>query len=122
MTRLKRRAEAAAAYLVLNVMGFSAAAVESALVRFFGRKSSLVMTNVPGPRKPLHFGGRRIERIMFWVPQAGGIGLGVSIMSYHGSVTLGVVSDVGSLDEPQQLVDAFGRELGSYGVGATSVG
>ena len=43
-------------------------------------------------------------------------------MSYHGSVTLGVVSDVGSLDEPQQLVDAFGRELGSYGVGATSVG
>ncbi len=115
MAGLRSAAEGAAAYAVLNFMGFSARLVESALVRFFGKKSSLVMTNVPGPREPLRLGGRIIDRLLFWVPQAGGIAVGVSVISYAGTVVLGVLSDGGSLADPQRLVDAFEAELEAYG-------
>lgn len=115
MAQLRKAAEGAAAYAVLNFMGFSARLVESALVRFFGKKSSLVMTNVPGPKEPLHLGGRTINRLLFWVPQAGGIAVGVSVISYAGTVIMGVLSDGGSLAEPRLLVDAFEAELDAYG-------
>lgn len=116
MNRLKRNAQGAAAYALLQMMGFSAAVVESALVRFFGRKSSIVMTNVPGPREHLHFGGARISRLMFWVPQAGGIAVGVSLITYAGSARIGVLADAGSLPDPGALVEAYERELESLGV------
>ncbi len=116
MEQIKSTPEAAAAFGLISLMGFSAAAVEAALVRFFGRKSSIVVTNVPGPREHLHFAGRRIERLLFWVPQAGGIALGVSVMSYAGAVVLGVLSDSGSLADPYRLVRGFERELSELGL------
>lgn len=122
MAQLRRAAEGAAAYAVLNFMGFSARLVESALVRFFGKKSSLVMTNVPGPREPLRLGGRTIDRLLFWVPQAGGIAIGVSVISYAGTVVMGVLSDAGSLPEPGRLVDAFETELEAYGAAEVVAG
>ena len=36
------------------------------------------MTNVPGPQKPLFLSGSAIETLMFWVPQSGRLGLGIS--------------------------------------------
>ena len=48
------------------------------------------MTNVPGPREPIYFAGTRIAGVVVWVPAAGPIGLGVSIFSYNGAVTVGV--------------------------------
>jgi hypothetical protein len=44
------------------------------------------MTNVPGPQQPLYFAGKRIRELDFWVPQSGGIGMGVSILSYDGRI------------------------------------
>ena len=35
----------------------------------------LVLTNVPGPATAVSLGGARVERIMFWVPQASRMGL-----------------------------------------------
>jgi hypothetical protein len=48
---------------------------------------------------------------MFWVPQAGKLGLGVSLFSYAGQVTVGVAADAGLIAEPDALVDGFHREL-----------
>ena len=118
MANLKSSAQGAAAYFVLNVMGFSARVVESLLVRFFGRKSSLVMTNVPGPSEPLSFGGRSISKLLFWVPQAGGIAVGVSVISYGGELTVGVLADDASLPDPMLLIEAYEKELAAYGVPA----
>lgn len=116
MAGLKSRAQGAASFALLTVMGVTARAVETALVRFFAAKSSLVMTNVPGPADPLHLGGRRIDRLMFWVPQAGGLGLGVSVLSYAGTVVVGILADTGTLADPGVLVAAFEDELVAYGV------
>ena len=83
---------------------------------FFGKKSSLVMTNVPGPRQTLRFGGRAIDRLMFWVPQAGGIAIGISVISYDGNVTVGVLADQASLADPASLVRRLEQALEDYSV------
>ena len=46
------------------------------------------MTNVPGPRQPLYLAGSELKQMMFWVPQSGNIGMGVSILSFNGEVIL----------------------------------
>ena len=48
---------------------------------------------------------------MFWVPQSGHLGLGISILSYAGGVMLGIASDEGLVPDPEGIVDAFGAEL-----------
>jgi hypothetical protein len=48
---------------------------------------------------------------MFWVPQTGTVGLGVSILSYGGGVQFGVIADSALCPEPQQIIDAFEPEF-----------
>ena len=48
---------------------------------------------------------------MFWVPQSGHLGLGVSILSYAGHVTVGIASDAGLVPDPEALVAALDAEL-----------
>jgi len=85
-------------------------------MRFFGTKASLVLTNVPGPREHLSLAGSRVADLMFWVPQAGDLGLGVSIMSYAGNVGVGVMTDAGVIPDPETLVAGIRAELGLLGV------
>jgi hypothetical protein len=60
---------------------------------------------------------------MFWVPQAGKVGLGVSIFSYAGQVTVGVSVDAGLVPDPHRLVRAFHDELSTLSaVSAASEG
>ncbi len=50
---------------------------------------------------------------MFWVPQSGRVGLGISILSYAGEVRLGLAGDAGLVPDPQRIADAFSVELES---------
>ena len=111
MDELKRSPEALVAFGVLNVMGFAPVEVERLGLRFFGSKATAVLTNVPGPREPLYLAGRKLERAMFWVPQSGRLGLGISILSYAGGVMLGVATDEGLVPDPEKIVDGFEREF-----------
>jgi diacylglycerol O-acyltransferase / wax synthase len=70
-----------------------------------------VLTNVPGPREPLYMAGRKIDKVMFWVPQSGHLGLGISILSYAGSVMLGIATDAGLVPDPERIVDNFNVEF-----------
>jgi GNAT superfamily N-acetyltransferase len=80
-------------------------------VRVLGAKSSAVVTNVPGPREPVFLAGARLRRMAFWVPQAGSVGLGISILSYAGDVTVGVAADANLVPDPGQLTRAIEDEL-----------
>ena len=55
--------------------------------------------------------GKPIKELMFWVPQAGEIGLGVSIISYNGQVLLGLIADERVISTPQLVMDAFERQV-----------
>ena len=111
MDELKRSPEALIAFGVLNVMGFAPVEVERLGLRFFGSKATAVLTNVPGPRDPLYLAGRKLERAMFWVPQSGHLGLGISILSYAGGVMLGVATDEGLVPDPEKIVEGFEKEF-----------
>jgi hypothetical protein len=72
------------------------------------------MTNVPGPRQPLYFAGQELKSVMFWVPQSGKLGLGISLISYNGQVRLGVTTDAGLVPDPEAIIDAFHREFADF--------
>jgi WS/DGAT/MGAT family acyltransferase len=111
MDRLKRSPEAAVMFGMLTAAGMAPTAVERVAVEVMRKKASLVLTNVPGPRRPVYLAGAKLSGVMFWVPMAGRLGLGLSIFSYSGHVTLGVAADASLVPEPRELVQGFEEEL-----------
>ena len=57
---------------------------------------------------------------MFWVPQSGRLGLGLSLLTYRGSATLGVACDAGLAPDPERLVEAFHEEVVELRKGAST--
>lgn len=111
MRALKDSHQPLLAFGLLAAMGAGPQFVQDALLKSLARNASAVMTNVPGPQTPLFLAGSRIEEMMFWVPQAGDIGLGVSILSYNGHVRFGVVADRGLCADPGRISAKFGDEF-----------
>ncbi len=69
-----------------------------------------VTTNVPGPREPLYWMGRRLEEIIPYVPIASTVRTGISIFSYDGELTFGITADYDA--NPDLEVLARGIEHG----------
>lgn len=111
MDALKRSPQAFVAFAVLQAIGATTAKIEEIVLKIFAKKATAVATNVPGPREPLYFCGTKVRSVMFWVPQAGRLGLGVSILSYAGTVRVGVATDVSLVPDPENLVAAYERAL-----------
>ena len=98
------------AFGLLAVAGLLAKPAQDALLGLFSRKTTAVMTHVPGPREKLKFLGATLEQDLVWVPQSGTVGLGVWILSYGGGVQFGVISDATLCPEPQKIIDQFEPE------------
>lgn len=111
MNALKGSTQPLLAFAVLAVAGLLVKPAQDALLELFSRKATAVMTNVPGPRQRLQFLGATLQECMFWVPQSGDIGLGVSILSYAGGVQFGVIADKQLCEEPQRIIDGFAPEF-----------
>jgi WS/DGAT/MGAT family acyltransferase len=111
MDELKGSPEALVAFGLLSLMGLAPVEVEQLGLRFFGSKATAVLTNVPGPRQALYMAGNKIDNVMFWVPQSGHMGLGISILSYNGGVMLGIATDAGLVPDPERIVDNFKVEF-----------
>lgn len=112
-TQIKRSPQAIAAFAVLAAMSAITPRISEQLVRMFGAKATAVITNVPGPRTKRYLAGKPIKRILFWVPQSGHLGIGVSIFSYAGEVVLGVATDARLIPDPDRLVHACACEIES---------
>ncbi len=121
MEELKRSAEAPVTLGILGMMGVSTDAVRELVVRTLEPKATIVLTNVPGPPIPLYLAGRQIREIMFWVPQAGRLGVGISIISYAGNVYLGIATDAGLVPDPERVLDGVYEELQRMKVLAAAV-
>lgn len=111
MDDLKDSTMPVVAFGILALIGSMPQRLQDFVVDIFGTKGTLVMTNVPGPRQQLYFAGAAIDRMMFWVPQSGRLGLGISILSYNNEVLVGVASDQGLVPDPETIVAAFHQEL-----------
>jgi diacylglycerol O-acyltransferase len=111
MNALKGSTQPLLAFGLLAVAGLLIKPAQEAMLSLFGKKTTAVMTNVPGPREKLKFLGSTLEQSMFWVPQSGDIGLGVSILSYGGGVQFGVITDTTLCPDPQKIIDEFEPEF-----------
>lgn len=112
LAEVKRSAEAIGMRWLLDVFGRGPKPLQQVAQHLFGSKVSLVLTNVAGPVQPLSLAGRRIERFMFWVPHPGDdVGLGVSVFSYRGKLSLGVIGDAARLPDPERIAHLFEREV-----------
>jgi diacylglycerol O-acyltransferase / wax synthase len=111
MDALKGSFQPVLALGLLAAMGAGPKALQEVLLQALARNGSAVMTNVPGPQQPLYMAGAAIDSLMFWVPQSGDIGIGVSIISYNGAVQFGVITDRGLCPDPEHVVSRFGSEF-----------
>ena len=111
MDELKTSWQPLLAFAVLSVSGLLVKPAQDALLGLFAKKTTAVMTNVPGPSQPLRFGGATLRQNLFWVPASGDVGLGLSILSYAGGVQFGLITDKRLCPEPQQVIDRFAIEF-----------
>jgi WS/DGAT/MGAT family acyltransferase len=96
---------------LLAAMGAGPRLLQDTLLHAMARNATAVMTNVPGPQQPLYLAGAKIGSLMFWVPQSGDIGMGVSILSYAGDVQFGIVTDRGLCPDPERVIARFAPEF-----------
>ena len=111
MEALKLSAQAWAVFELFSLVGSLPAAVEEAAIALFSAKASLVASNLRGPGRPLHLAGAPISQLLFWVPQTGGIGTGVSMFTYQDAVQFGVVADRRLIPDPSELVSIIQTEF-----------
>lgn len=111
MRALKGSRQPAIALALLAAVGLGPRAVQDGVTNFLGRNASVVMTNVPGPAIPLYLGGERLSEVGFWVPQAAGIGLGLSLLSYDGRVAFGVMADAARIPDPARIAARFEEQF-----------
>ena len=98
---------------LMAALGLLGEPAENVAIDLLSKKATLVASNVPGPTHQLYMGGSRIVQMMFWVPQSGDIGLGVSILSYHGQVQFGLITDHKRVADPETIASRFEREFES---------
>jgi WS/DGAT/MGAT family acyltransferase len=111
MERLKHSSQALVALWLLTALGIVPGIVEDRAIELFSSMASVVVSNVPGPRAPLYLAGARIEEQFFWVPQAGHIGVGISLLTYNGRVHFGVVADRNLIPAPGEVARRFPEEF-----------
>jgi WS/DGAT/MGAT family acyltransferase len=111
MRELKKSKQAALTFGLLAAVGMAPVAIQRMALELFARKASAVATNVPGPQMPLYLAGCEISELMFWVPQSGSIGMGLSILSYNGRVHFGLIVDSKRVSDPKPIVRRFAAEF-----------
>ncbi len=111
MSALKGSYQPMMAFSLLALAGLLIKPAQDAMLNLFGKKTTAVMTNVPGPKEKLKFCGSTLDQTMFWVPQSGDVGLGVSILSYGGGVQFGVMTDSTLCPDPEGIIDNFEPEF-----------
>ena len=111
MGEIKGSRDGAVSYRVLSLTGYTPEHVERSIVDVFSGKGTAVMTNVVGPSQPVYMAGTRITKSMFWAPTSGHIGMSISIFSYCGEITIGVMVDAGLVPDPGAIIDQLEHEL-----------
>jgi WS/DGAT/MGAT family acyltransferase len=111
MAELKGSYQPLLAFGILALSGLMIKPVQSAITDLFAKKATAVMTNVPGPKEPIRICGRTVRQAMFWVPQSGDIGMGVSILSYAGGVQFGLITDAKMCPDPEAIIERFAPEF-----------
>ncbi len=111
MNALKKSKQALVTLSLLSLVGLAPIAIQNLLLHQFSKKATAVLTNVPGPSVPLYIAGCKINKLMFWVPQNGTVGMGISILSYNGNVEFGLIVDKNLVPQPHEVIANFPKQF-----------
>ena len=106
---LKERHQAVAADTLLSLTQYAAPTLLGLAARaahhqvFF----NLISTNVPGPQVPLYCMGAEMVEAYPMVPLSRNLGLGIAILSYCGSLHLGLLADRDAFSDLDVLADGI---------------
>ncbi|MGB2851729.1 MAG: wax ester/triacylglycerol synthase family O-acyltransferase [Solirubrobacterales bacterium] len=118
MEAIKDSPEGPISYGLLEVIGRTPTAVEHRIVEMFTGRATAVVTNVPGPQQPVYFAGSPVRGVLVWAPRSGSVGLSVSIFSYAGEITVGLMVDAGLVPDPGSIIADVEREMEALGAPA----
>jgi diacylglycerol O-acyltransferase len=113
---LKDGVEAGATFGVLEGMALVTPGADAIVMDVFEAKATLVLTSVAGPSSRISIAGRPVRSMGFFAPQAAGLGLGVSLLSYLDEVRIGVASDANVSADPAEIVAGIEAELAALGL------
>ncbi len=111
MDEIKRSPQGPVSYAVLEAIGLTPLEIESRVIDIFTAKATAVMTNVPGPRETVYLAGVPLRAVLVWAPTAGSVGMSVSILSYDGAITVGLLVHAQLVPDPDAIVERLQREL-----------
>jgi len=111
MMKIKHSHEGVVAYGVLDAMGRTPEGIEQRVIDLFTAKGTAVVTNVPGPAGPVYLAGTPVAGVLVWAPCSGDVSMTISIFSYNGELTVGLMADAGLIPDPDELVTDFETEL-----------
>ena len=120
MDQIKSSREAVFVYTMLQRMGQLPAAAQNAWVDAFAGKATAIITNVAGPLHRVQIAGTPVAGMMGWVPVTGPLGLGLSIVSYAGQLSVGLASDAHLLPDHDRLLALLEEEVGALHTTAAS--
>ncbi len=110
---LKESGQALGAQVLTGLSGFAPSTIihQAARLQAHQRLFNLVVTNVPGPQRPLYLLGRELRAIHPMVPLAQNTALGIAILSYNGELHFGLVSDYDALADLEAVADELRASL-----------
>lgn len=111
MRRIKLAKQANVVFGWVSAVGLTPSLVENALIDRYAGMSSVIITNVTGPRHPISVAGTPVAGLLFWVPTSGPVGVGLSLVSYAGQVTIGIMVDNGLVPDVGRLRALLDEEL-----------
>jgi WS/DGAT/MGAT family acyltransferase len=111
MRALRESKQPAVSLAILAAMGLAPDDLNQRISDALAGNASLVISNVHGIEQPRYFAGQRIARQLFWVPQSGGISLGLSLLSYAGDIAFGVMADARRVPVPATIAQHFRAEF-----------
>jgi diacylglycerol O-acyltransferase / wax synthase len=126
---MKERHRALPASLLQDANNFIPPAVFSRAARLTFRLATsrpgrptwnLVISNVPGPRDPLYCAGARLVANYPVSVITDGMGLNITVMSYCGSMDVGIVSDRDQMPDVNKLMGWLGEALEELAPQATT--
>lgn len=104
---------AAASEKLLERVNALAPVIDLVAGAFLERQSfvNLVVTNVPGPPDTIYVGGAAMLDVIPIVPLTGNVTVGIAVLSYDGTVTIGIDTDDAALPDVAVLVDGIEAAL-----------
>jgi len=115
MTEIKDGRDGPISYALLSATGLTPEPVERRIIDLFTGKGTAIVTNVPGPPEPVYLAGTPVRTVLVWAPTSGHIGMSVSIFSYRGEITVGLMVDAALIPDPDHVVAQLEHELEALG-------